>query len=286
VKEIGIHVLPIWLNVGIALAVFAAALRAVPADDARFLLRERRLIGLSLVSIFVVTPAIAIAVVEWIDMPAQARLAIVALSFSIIAPALPHRLGDGEHRPYANTLMLTVAFASILAIPLLVDLMGRVTGHDYDAPPGEIASYVGLILALPVALGMAVRWRWRAFADRVTLRLTRIAFALTTIAVAIEVVLTLPAIWRLLDSGTVLGMTVFTVAAIGAGHLMGGPRPSDELVLALSSATRHPSVALTVATINYPEHRFSSALMLCLIVNAAVSAVYIRWHRRRSVTPR
>ena len=283
-KEVGLHVLPIWLNVGIALAVFAAALRAVPAD-ARFLIHERRLLGLSLLSIFVVTPAIAIAVVEWIDMPARARLAIVALSFSIIAPALPHKLGDGAHRPYANTLMLLVAFVSIAFIPLLVDLMGRVTEHDYDAPPGEIAQYVGLIIALPLASGMLVRWRWRTFADRVTLRLTRFAFVFTTIAIAIEVVLTLPAIWRLVDTGTVLGMTVFTVAAIGAGHLMGGPRPGDEMVLALSTATRHPSVALTVATINYPEQRFSSALMLCLIINAIVSGIYIRWHRRhRQIT--
>src|SRR5690606_30391377 len=107
-KDLGLHILPIWLNIGVGLAIFAYALRATSAD-AELIVRERRLIGLSLLSIYVVTPAIAIAVVEWIDMPPRARLAIVALSFSIVAPALPRKLGQGEFRPYANALTLLVA---------------------------------------------------------------------------------------------------------------------------------------------------------------------------------
>lgn len=281
-KGIGLHVLPIWLNLGIAMSIFAYALRA-DGDELRFLKRERRLVGLSLLSIFVVTPAIAIAVVEWVDMPPRVKLAIVALSFSIIAPALPHKLGKGGHRPYANALTLVVAALSIPVVPLLVDLMGRVTNHPYGVSPGEIAGYVGTVLAVPLVLGLLFRWRWPGVGERLSRPLTRFAVVFTTVAIAIEVVLTLPAIWHLLSVGTVLGMALFTAAAIAAGHLMGGPRPGDEMVLALASATRHPAIALTVATVNYPEARFSSALMLCLIVNAVVTAVYVRWQRQRMV---
>jgi BASS family bile acid:Na+ symporter len=281
-KDIGLHILPIWLNLGIAMSIFAYALRA-DRDDIRFVKRERRLVGLSLLSIFVVTPAIAIAVVEWIDMPPRVKLAIVALSFSIIAPALPHKVGQGAHRPYANALTLTVAALSIPVVPLLVDLMGRVTNHPYGISPGEIAGYVGTVLAVPLVLGLLFRWRWSDRGERLSRPLTRFAFMFTAVAIAIEVALSLPAIWHLLAVGTVLGMALFTAATIATGHLMGGPRPGDEMVLALSSATRHPAIALTVVTVNYPEARFSSALMLCLIVNAAVTAVYVRWQRRRIV---
>lgn len=279
-KDLGLHILPIWLNIGVGLAIFAYALRATSAD-AELIVRERRLIGLSLLSIYVVTPAIAIAVVEWIDMPPRARLAIVALSFSIVAPALPRKLGQGEFRPYANALTLLVAALSIVLVPLLVDLMGRLTHHDYHVAPGDIAEYVGLVLGLPMLLGIAFRWVWRSAANRLTRPLSRFAVVFSAIPLVVEVALSLPAISQLLGVGVVLGMTIFTVASIATGHLMGGPRPGDELVLALSSATRHPAIALTVVSINYPEERFSSALMLCLIVNAIVSAAYVRWQRKR-----
>jgi BASS family bile acid:Na+ symporter len=279
-KDVGLHILPIWLNIGVGLAIFAYALRATSAD-AKLIVHERRLIGLSLLSIYVVTPAIAVAVIEWIDMPPRARLAIVALSFSIVAPALPRKLGQGEYRPYANALTLLVAALSIVFVPLLVDLMGRVTHHDYHVSPGDIAEYVGLVLGLPMLLGIAFRWAWRSAANRLTRPLSRFAVAFSAVPLIIEVVLTLPAIGKLLGVGVVLGMAVFTVSSIAAGHLMGGPRPGDELVLALSSATRHPAIALTVVSINYPEARFSAALMLCLIINAIVSAAYVHWQRKR-----
>lgn len=68
---------------------------------------------------------------------------------------------------------------------------------------------------------------------------------------------------------------------MATGHLMGGPDPSDELVLALSSATRHPAIALTVASVNYPEQAVMHALVLCLIVNAIIGFAYQRFQRRR-----
>lgn len=278
-KALG-DLLPIWLNVGVALAIFAYALRASP-HDVRLLSRERRLMGLSLIAIFVVTPAIAVAVVEWIDMPARARLAIIALSFSIVAPALPHKLGQGEHRPYANALTLTVASLSIVVVPLLVDLMGRVTHHPYGVSPLDIVRYVGLVLAVPLMLGLLFRWRLPGPAERISQPLTRFAFVFSTVPLAIEIALSLPALWHLLGTGTIAGMTLFTVAAVGVGHLMGGPRKGDELVLALSCATRHPAIALTIGTANFPEQRFAPALMLCLIVNAVVTGLYVRWQRRR-----
>ncbi|NLE23641.1 MAG: hypothetical protein GX624_12810, partial [Actinobacteria bacterium] len=192
---------PIILNVGIALAVFAYALRA-SVDDVHFVVRERRLMGLSLISIFVVTPAIAIAVVEWVSMPPSARLAIVSLSFSIIPPTLPSKeFAAGGDRPYANALTLSVAILAIGVVPLLADLSGRVSNHPYGVPPGEIAGYVVTILAIPLLLGLAFRWRFGSVAVRIAQPLKRTAFLITTVAVVIMVATSLPAIWDLLGTG-------------------------------------------------------------------------------------
>jgi BASS family bile acid:Na+ symporter len=279
--KIGLTLLPIALNVGVAIAIFSYALRASP-DDFRFAVRERRLMGLSLISIFIVTPAIAIAVVEWIDMPTAARLAIVALAFSIIPPSLPRKqFAAGGHRPYANALTLTVAVLAIPVVPLLVDLAGKASNHPYGVPADELAGYVFTVLAIPLLIGLLVRWRWPAPSKRLSQPLKRFAFILTSVAIGIEIVLSLPAIWDLIGTGTILGMALFTLGTMGAGHLMGGPNRSDELVLAPSSATRHPAIALTIASANYPEQRVSHALMLCLIVNAIIGVGYMRLQKRR-----
>ncbi len=281
------HLLPIILNIGIAIAIFSYALRASP-EDFRFLVRERRLMGLSLISIFIVTPALAVAVVEWISMPVPARLAIIALSFSIVPPSLPSKqLAAGGRRPYANALTLSVAVLAIGIVPLLADLSGRVSHHPYGVPPGDIAGYVTVVLVVPLLIGLAVRWRWRQRAGRFARPLKRFAFILTTGAIVITILGSLPAIWGLLGTGTVAGMALFTLGALGVGHLMGGPDPGDEVVLALSSATRHPAIALTIASANYPEQRVSHALLLCLIVNAIIAIPYERWQkgRRPSTAP-
>jgi BASS family bile acid:Na+ symporter len=275
------HLLPVVLNVGIAMAIFAYALRA-SASDIRFPIRDARLIGLSLLAIFVVTPAIAIAVIEWVPMPLTTRLVIVALSFSIIPPTLPlKQIAEWGNLPYANALTLTVAIVAIGAVPALADLAGRVTHHPYGVPAGELADYVAIVLAIPLVLGVLVRSRFKRFAARVSPHLTRLAFTVTTVALVVEVVAVLPRIGHLLDTGTVLGAALFTIGALGVGQLMGGPKLGNEMVLALSSANRHPAIALTIATANYPDRPVSAAMMLCLIVNGIICFGYSQWQRHR-----
>jgi bile acid:Na+ symporter, BASS family len=56
-------------------------------------------------------------------------------------------------------------------------------------------------------------------------------------------------------------------------------------VWALSSTNRHPAVALTIATANYPDRPVSAAMMLCLIVNAIICFGYSQWQRQRGQAP-
>jgi len=279
--ELAATLLTIALNVSIALTVFAYALRA-GSEDVRFLLRERRLLALSLLSIFVLTPFIAIAIVEWIEMPYVARVALVALSVSIIAPALPSKSSEaGGHRSYAIGLTMTAAVVAIVAVPVLVDLLGRVTERPYGVPTAEIAGYVLTILGAPLVAGVLFRSVAPGFARRIYRPLIRVGVVISTVALVGELVPMLPKVWSLVGTGTILGMVLFTVAALATGHLMGGPDRERELVLALFSATRHPAIAFTITTANFPGERFSAAIILCLIVNAIVCFPYVGWHRRR-----
>jgi BASS family bile acid:Na+ symporter len=89
------------------------------------------------------------------------------------------------------------------------------------------------------------------------------------------------AIWALVGNGTVLVMAIFVLAGVAAGHLLGGPEPDRSAVLALSTACRHPAMALALAEANRPDLSFGAAILLYLIVSGIVSVPYVALQRRR-----
>src|SRR5581483_10790643 len=81
--------------------------------------------------------------------------------------------------------------------------------------------------------------------------------------------------------GTLLAMATFVAVGLAVGHLLGGPDPADRTVLALCTATRHPGIAIVIATTMASEPTLAlGAVLLFVIVNAVVSAPYVAWRRR------
>jgi BASS family bile acid:Na+ symporter len=67
------------------------------------------------------------------------------------------------------------------------------------------------------------------------------------------------------------------VVGLVVGHVLGGPDADDRAVLALATATRHPGVALAIATEIFPTQKLvAPALILYVIVGAISSVPYIK----------
>src|SRR5215471_9944965 len=85
----------------------------------------------------------------------------------------------------------------------------------------------------------------------------------------------------LVGHGTVVAIGAFSLAGLAAGHLLGGPDPDDCAVLALATASRHPGVALAIASANFPGQTLvPAAILLYLVVSALVSIPYLAWRLR------
>ena len=65
------------------------------------------------------------------------------------------------------------------------------------------------------------------------------------------------------------------------GHVLGGPDPNDCTVLALSTSTRHPAMALAIAHDMPDKQGLVAAVLLVTLVGAIVSAIYLRLRPRR-----
>ena len=75
----------------------------------------------------------------------------------------------------------------------------------------------------------------------------------------------------------------FVAIGLLVGHVMAGPDPQQAVVLALSSATRHPAIALSIAAANFPDERFAGTILLYVIVAAIVGIPYLVWRQRQTV---
>jgi BASS family bile acid:Na+ symporter len=95
-----------------------------------------------------------------------------------------------------------------------------------------------------------------------------------------------PAFQTLAGDGTLLVMTIYAVGALAIGHLAGGPDQGNRTVLALSTAARHPGVAILLATTNFAGERLATpAVLLLVIVSSIAAAPYLALTRRRHATP-
>ena len=52
-------------------------------------------------------------------------------------------------------------------------------------------------------------------------------------------------------------------------------------MLALSTASRHPAIALSIASANFPDERFGGTILLFAVLSAIACLPYINWQRGR-----
>jgi bile acid:Na+ symporter, BASS family len=69
---------------------------------------------------------------------------------------------------------------------------------------------------------------------------------------------------------------VFVVIGLLVGDLFGRPVREHSVVLALSTACRHPAIALSIASANFPNEHFVGTILLYILVNVVVGTVYMK----------
>jgi bile acid:Na+ symporter, BASS family len=274
------HLVLLALQVSIIATVFGFGLKAT-FDDALFLVRNPGLLARSLLAMFVVLPVIAVLLVRAFDFPNTVEIALVALAISPLPPLLPNRLVKAGGRAcYAIALVATAGLVSLIFIPFAIELLGRHFGHAYTISPSRIAGIVAITILVPLAVGLAVRALLPAIADRIQASVALTGKVLLLLGALALLAGSLSDIWALVGSGAVIAIAAFVVAGLVVGHLLGGPEPDERTILALSTACRHPAIALTIASANFPENRFGATILLYLLLNVAIGIPYMAWRSK------
>jgi BASS family bile acid:Na+ symporter len=269
------------IQISILCTVFGFGLKAAP-KDLLYLVQRPWLLVRSLLAVFVIMPVVAVALVRWFDFRPTVQIVLIALAISPVPPLLPGKeVKGGGRQSYGIELMALLALLSIVMVPLSVELLGALFGRPFAMAPAAIATIVIKMTLLPLAVGMAIRAAAPGIAQRIEKPVDLAAKVLLSVVVVVLLIHAAPALWALIGDWTIVAMAVFVAVGLAVGHVLGRPNPDDAVVLALSTACRHPAIAFSIATANYPNERFGGTILLYLLVSAIISAVYIIWMRRR-----
>jgi bile acid:Na+ symporter, BASS family len=264
------------------LIVFGFGLRST-MRDASALFRHPLLLVRSLFAMNVLLPLIAALMVAMFALRPPIGIALIAVAVSPVPPFLPgQQLKLVTRQEYVLGLFGASSLLAIIVAPVSVALIGLLFTRQISIAPIAIAKIVALTVLVPFSLGMIVRRRAAALAERVSPIVGNVGIFLLVVAAVPVLLTTWSEMISLIGNGTLIALVAFTLVSLAAGHLLGGRNPDNRTILALAAATRHPGVALTIATQMFPDqHLVAPALLLYLFVSGIASAPYILWRMRQ-----
>jgi bile acid:Na+ symporter, BASS family len=150
--------------------------------------------------------------------------------------------------------------------------------------PAAVAKITFITVLAPLLAGLLVR-RWFPAAQKASGAILKGAGILLIIGVVPLLYGLWPVIRGFLGGGVALMIAVLAVTGLAVGHLLGGPLAGDRTVLAISTSSRHPGVALAIATsgpLGVPKPELA-VILLYLIIATIVGIPYKKWRASAGV---
>jgi BASS family bile acid:Na+ symporter len=269
------------VRTSLSLTVLAVSLNA-HAGDATYLVRHPSLLLRSFVAMNIVMPLVALWFAIVFDLAPPVKLALITLAISPVPPFLPGKaLKSGGDSSYTVSLLTTMSALAIVVIPLTMAFFGRLFDLPLSVRPTAIANIVVNGILLPVAVGLSVRRFAPVLANKLVRPIDLIAKAMLIGGLIPLLVKTWPAVHSVVDDGTLIAIIGMAIIGLGVGQTFGGPAAEDRPVLALATASRHPAVAIAVASTVFPNERLVGAAVIASVLITAVATIpYVRLNRR------
>jgi BASS family bile acid:Na+ symporter len=270
------------MKASIMMSVLAIGLDTTLGEASYLFRRPRRLLA-SVISMDVVMPLFAIAAAFLLPLAGPVKLALIALSISPVPAGLPKKaMKMGGAEAHVIGLMVAAAVIAVVFVPIAVEVMGPIFGVEVHMSLSAVAGLMVTTILVPLLAGMVVRLVRPQLAASLVRPLATVANGVLAVAALVIVVAAWPQVMTLVGNGTIAVFVAFVLVAIVAGHYFGGPNPDDRTALAVATATRHPGVAMAIATANFPGQRLpAAAVLLYLLVSAVVFVPYAYWRKHQ-----
>ena len=269
------------IRLSLVLTVIAVSLNTRPRDIT-YLLRHPLLLIRSFVAMNVVMPFVALWFTSVFSLNPAVKLALITLAISPVPPLLPGKsLKSGGDHAYTVALLTTMSALSIVVIPLTMMFFGSLFDLPLKVRPSTIANIVANGILLPMVVGIAIRQAAPRLADKIANPAGMIAKLFLVGGLIPLLMRAWPAIRAVVEDGTLFAIVGVTVIGLAVGHVFAGRSAEERPVLALATSSRHPAIAIAIASTVFPNERLvGAAVILSVLVGAITTLPYVKWSQR------
>lgn len=246
-------------------------------------LRNGGLVLRGVLAVNIIVPIAAILACSLLPIEQPIRIGIVVMAVSPLAPIIGVRIMKaGLDASRVVGLYVALALAAVILVPATIALLSRLFPVDAAISAGAVARLVLMSVLAPLAAGVIVATVAPGVAPRLAKLFTIVGYLVLAVLVVPILVSQGRHIAALAGNGSVLAIAVAAAAGSLAGHLFGGPDPTDRTALALAATMRNPGIAALIVHNNFPDPRVMLAVILYLLTSLIVSFAYQALSKRRA----
>jgi BASS family bile acid:Na+ symporter len=265
------------------LSVLTIGMRVSAADLSCVLNRPPRL-ARSLLAMNVLWPVVAVVVCKTFSLHPAVIVGLVTLSIAPVGAMFSKAmlpLVAPDNPAYARGLFFASTILSVILTPLAVEAIQRLFGEGevvHVRPLVVIQVLVSSVL-LPLGLGLALA-HWRPMLRQWVPAIQKASGLVLLVCTVPIIVAAWPVMASVVREGTLTAIVLMTLVGLAIGHVLGGPAEDDRTVLAFATVSRHPGVAIAVATLT-DERLAPMGVMLAVLVGELAVVPYKIWRKRR-----
>lgn len=234
----------------------------------------------AMAAMFLVVPAVALALSLWLPLVPATMFALLALAVSPMPPIFPGKgakVGGGSR--YVMSLFVLATAFTFIAAPLILHLDARILGVGLAFEPKQVLLTLTVTAMGPLVAGLILGSIAPALAQRIVRPLALIGKGLLGLVVLLALVLTAPNMWQAIGNFTLVACAILAAAALAAGHLLGGPADGNRAALATAASLRHPGVAMGMAASagTSDPHQVTATILIYMVVASLLGLGYDKW---------
>jgi len=267
------------VTASIVLQVIAIGIQTSPANLMTCIKRPAWLLRI-VVAMFVAVPALAVLLVKLSVASDRMKGAFLVMAIAAVAPMLPRKLLKiGVDAGFAESLSAVTMLLAIPLVPVTAAILGVLFDREVVVPPAAVAGTLATTFLVPLVIGMIVKAAFGGRAARIGDVSAMIGTTLLVLIVALLVWLQRESIFPLVGP-SLPAITLFVGGSLLIGHVIGGPDPGERTALAVAAVSRHPGLAILIATTSLSRTALVPPILVIVIVSAIVAVPYTSWRKR------
>jgi len=273
--------LKLVLLLGVVLMVVGIGAR-VKLNEPLLLLRRPTLTLRAVLAMYLLFPAFVLLLVGLLQLRQGVGAVLLAFAVSPVLPPWAKKgAALGARGDYVVGLEFLSTAVSLLVVPLMIAIGERLFGVSTSLEPWAMVLVLLATVVLPLTLGIGVA----RFFPLTAPRLGAVADRLGSVVLLIGAVVLLgvhgPTMLAVIGEGTVLAILVVIVFGLLLGQLLGGPDKGIRDALSSATVSRHPAIALLLATGAFPQQQTTviGTVLIYLLASMVLPIFLMRWRR-------